>query len=68
VLFAAWNSFKQIIDLPYMSFYLGDPIRDKSHMLWDDRSFVDSSVQVNVKLHNRLTILSIHQAIERFAF
>jgi hypothetical protein len=68
VFFAAWNRFKQITDLPYMSCYLGDPICDKNHMLGDDRSLVDSSVQVNVKLYNRHTILSIHQAIEHFTF
>jgi hypothetical protein len=62
VFYAAWNCFKQIIDLPNMPHYLGDPIRDKSHMLWDDGPLVDSSMQVNAKLHNRHTVLSIHQA------
>jgi hypothetical protein len=52
VFVASWNCFKQIIDLPNMPRYLGDPIRDKSHMFWDDRPLVDSSMQLNAKLHN----------------
>jgi hypothetical protein len=68
VFVAAWNCFKQITDLPNMPRYLGDPIRDKSQMLWDDGPLVDSSMQVNAKFHNRHTVLSIHQAIECFDF
>jgi hypothetical protein len=66
VFVAAWNCVKQIIDLPNMPRYLGDPIHDKSHMFGDDNSVVDSSMQVNAKLHKGHTILSIHQLIPKW--
>jgi hypothetical protein len=40
---SVWNCIKKIIDLPNMQRYLGEPIRDKSHM-------ADSSLQVNAKM------------------
>jgi hypothetical protein len=63
---SAWNCIKMIIDLPNMQRYLGDPIRDKSHMLGDVKSVVDSSMQVNAKPHKRHTILSIHQLLPKW--
>jgi hypothetical protein len=65
---AAVNCVKQIIGLPNMPCYLGDPRHDKSHMLGGNKSVVDSSMQVISKIHKQHTKLSIRQAIERFAY
>jgi hypothetical protein len=40
--------------------YLGVPNCDKSYMFGDNKSVVDSSMQVNAKLHKCRTILSFH--------
>jgi hypothetical protein len=63
---SVWNCINEIIDLPNMQRYLGDPIHDKSHMLGDVKSVVDSSMQVNTKLHEQHTILSIHQLLPKW--
>jgi hypothetical protein len=57
---AARTCVEQIIDLRTTLCYLGVPIRDKSYMFGDNKSIVDSSIQINAKLHKRHTILSLH--------
>ena len=47
--------------------YLGVKLRDTSYMFGDDKSVVDSSMQVHSKLHKRHTILSFHRVLEAFA-
>jgi hypothetical protein len=47
--------------------YLGVPIRDKSYMFGDNKSVVDSSMQLHVKLHKRHTMLSFHHVREAIA-
>ena len=61
---AARGCVKQIIDLQIMLRYLGVPIRDKSYMFGDNKSVVDSSMQVHAKLHKQHTILSFHRVRE----
>jgi hypothetical protein len=39
--------------------FLGVPIREKSYMFGDNKSVVDSSMQLNDKLHKRHTMLFI---------
>jgi hypothetical protein len=36
------------------------PIREKSYIFGDNKSVVDSSMQLNAKLHKRDTMLSFH--------
>jgi hypothetical protein len=48
---AARVCVEQIIDLCTTLQYLGLPIRDKSHMFGDNKSVVDSSMQLHAKLH-----------------
>ena len=64
---AARTCVEQIIDLRTTLRYLGVPIRDKSYMFGDNKSVVDSSMQVNAKLHKRHTILSFHRVRECIA-
>jgi hypothetical protein len=58
---AARTCVEQIIDLRTTLRYLGVPISSKSYMF-----VVDSSMQVNSKLHNQHTILSFHCVRECF--
>jgi hypothetical protein len=51
---------EQIIDLGNTLRYLGVPIREKSYMFGDNKSVVDSSMQLDAKLHKRHTMLSFH--------
>ena len=64
---AARICVEQIIDLRNTLRYLGVPIRNKSYMFGDNKSVVDSSMQVNAKLHKRHTILSFHRVREAVA-
>ena len=64
---AARTCIEQIIDLRTTLRYLGVPIRDKSYMFGDNKSVVDSLMQVNAKLHKRHTILSFHRIRECIA-
>ena len=64
---AARNCVEQIIDLRTTLRYLGVPIQDKSYMFGDNKSVVDSSMQINAKLHKRHTILSFHRVRECIA-
>ena len=64
---AARTCVEQIIDLRTTLRYLGVPIRDKSYMFGDNKSVVDSSMQINAKLHKRHTILSFHRVRECIA-
>jgi hypothetical protein len=64
---AARICVKQIIDLCNTLRYLGVPIREKSYMFGENKSVVDSSMQLDAKLHKRHTMLSFHcvrEAIE----
>ena len=58
---AARTCVEQIIDIRTTLRYLGVPIRSKSYMFGDNKSVVDSSMQVDTKLHKRHTILSFHR-------
>jgi hypothetical protein len=64
---AARTCVEQIIDLRNTLRYLGVPIRDKSYLFGDNKSVVDSSMQVHAKLHKRHTILSFHRVRETIA-
>jgi hypothetical protein len=55
---------EQIIDLRNTLQYLGVLVREKSYMFGDNKSVVDSSMQLNVKLHKCHTMLSFHRARE----
>jgi hypothetical protein len=50
-----------VLDLKSTLHYLGVPLREKSYMLGDNKSVVDSSMTVNAKLHKRHTMLSFHR-------
>jgi hypothetical protein len=43
------------------------PIRNKSYMFGDNKSVVDSSMQLHAKLHKRHTMLSFHCVREAIA-
>jgi hypothetical protein len=58
---AARTCVEQIIELRTTLHYLGVPIREKSYMFGDNKSVVDSSMQVHSKLHKRHTMLSYHR-------
>jgi hypothetical protein len=64
---AARTCVEQIIELRTLFRYLGVPIRDKSYMFGDNKSVVDSSMQVHAKLHKRHTILSFYRVHECIA-
>jgi hypothetical protein len=64
---AARICVEQIIDLRNTLRYLGVPLRDKSYMFGDNKSVVDSSMQVHAKLHKRHTMLSFHRVREAIA-
>jgi hypothetical protein len=48
---------KQIIDLQNTLLYLGVPIRSTSYMFGDNKSVVDTSMQVFAKLHKHYNML-----------
>jgi hypothetical protein len=64
---AARTCIEQIIDLRNTLRYLGVPIRGKSYMFGDNKSVVDSSMQLYAKLHKRHTMLSFHRVREAIA-
>ena len=64
---AARVCVEQIIDLRNTLRFLGVPIREKSYMFGDNKSVVDSSMQLNAKLHKRHTMLSFHRVREAIA-
>jgi hypothetical protein len=64
---AARTCVEQVIDLRNTLRYLGVPIRVKSYMFGDNKSVVDSSMQVHAKLHKRHTMLSFHRVRETIA-
>ena len=64
---AARICVEQIIDLRNTLRYLGVPIREKSFMFGDNKSVVDSSMQVHAKLHKRHNMLSFHRVREAIA-
>jgi hypothetical protein len=64
---AARICVEQIIDLRNSLRYLGVPIRSKSYLFGDNKSVVDSSMQVHAKLHKRHTMLSFHRVREAVA-
>jgi hypothetical protein len=64
---AARVCVEQIIDLHTTLRYLGVPISDKSYMVGDNKSVVDSSMQLHAKLHKLHTMLSFHRVREAIA-
>jgi hypothetical protein len=64
---AARICVEQIIDLRNSLRYLGVPLRSKSYLFGDNKSVVDSSMQVHAKLHKRHTMLSFHRVREAVA-
>jgi hypothetical protein len=58
---------EQIIDLCSTLRCLGVPTREKSFMFADNKSVVDSSMQLHVKPHKRHTMLSFHRIREAIA-
>jgi hypothetical protein len=55
---------EQIIDLRNTLRYLGVLVREKSYMFGDNKSVVDSSMQINAKLHKRHAMLPFHHVRE----
>jgi hypothetical protein len=51
---------EQIIDLRNTLRFLGVLVREKSYIFGDNKSVVDSSMQLNAKLHKCHTLLSFH--------
>jgi hypothetical protein len=43
------------------------PVREKSYVFGDNKSVVDSSMQLSAKLHKRHTMLSFHRVREAIA-
>jgi hypothetical protein len=64
---AAQVCVEQILVLRTTLRYLGVPIRDKSYTFGDNKSVVDSSMQLHAKLHKRHTMLSFHRVREAIA-
>jgi hypothetical protein len=64
---AARICVEQIIDLRNTLRFLSVPVREKSYMFGDNKSVVDSSMQLNAKLHKRHTMLSFHRVREAIA-
>jgi hypothetical protein len=64
---AARVCVEQIMDLRNTLRFLGVPVREKSYMFGDNKSVVDSSMQLNAKLHKRHTMLSFHRVREAIA-
>jgi hypothetical protein len=64
---AARISVEQIIDLRSTLRYLGLPMGEKNFMFDDNKSVVDSSMQLHAKLHKRYTMLSFHHVREAIA-
>jgi hypothetical protein len=61
---AARVCVEQIIDLGNTLRFLGVLVREKSYMFGDNKSIVDSSMQLNAKLHKRHTMLSVKFSVK----
>jgi hypothetical protein len=61
---AARIYIEQIIDLCSTLMYLGVLVREKNYMLGDNKSVVDSSMELHGKLLKRHTMLSFHRVRE----
>jgi hypothetical protein len=64
---AARICVEQIINLRNTLRYLGAPIRSKSYMFGDNKSVIDSSMQVYANLHKRHNMLLFHRVHEAIA-
>jgi hypothetical protein len=64
---AARICVEQIIDLCTTLRYLQVPIREESYMFGNNKSVVESSMQLHAKLHKRHTMLSFHGVKESIA-
>jgi hypothetical protein len=64
---AARVCVEQIIDLCNTLRFLGVAVKEKSYMFGDNKSVVDSSMQLNAKLHKCHTMLSFHHVREAIA-
>jgi hypothetical protein len=64
---AARLCVEQIIDLFSTLRYLGVLVREKNFMFGDNKSVVDSSMELHAKLHKRHTMLSFHRVREVIA-
>jgi hypothetical protein len=64
---AARICVEQIIDLRNTIRFLGVPVREKSYMFGDNKYVVDSSMQLNTKLHKCHTMLSFQCVREAIA-
>ena len=64
---AARTCTEQILDLRLTLHYLGVPLRDKSFMFGDNKTVVDSSTNIDARLHKRHTMLSFHRVREAMA-
>jgi hypothetical protein len=61
---AARICVEQIINLCSTLRYLGVLVREKNFMFGDNKSVVDSSMELHTKLHKHHTMLSFHQVRE----
>jgi hypothetical protein len=61
---AAHVCIEQIIDLRSTLRYLWVPIREKNFMFGNNKSVIDSSMEVHAKLHKCHTMLSFHHVRE----
>lgn len=64
---AARTCVEQLVDLRTTLRYLGVPIRERSYMFGDNESVVNSSIQIDAKLHKRHNALSFHRVREAIA-
>jgi hypothetical protein len=64
---AAQICVEQVVNVRNTLRYLGEPIRNKSFKFGDNKSVVDSSMQLNAKLHKRHTMLSFHRVRDAIA-
>jgi hypothetical protein len=61
---AACICVEQIINICSTLRYRGIPVREKTYMFGNNKSVVDSSMQLQAKLHKRHTMLSFHRVRE----
>jgi hypothetical protein len=67
VFVAARVCVKQIIDLQNTLWYFSVPIGSRSYMFSDNKSVVDSSMEVSVKLHKTHNMLLFHRVCKSIA-
>jgi hypothetical protein len=58
---------EQNIDLRITARYCGVPIRAQSYMFGDNKTVVETSMQINAKLHRHHTIIAFHHVRECIA-